>query len=358
MSFSSGSCAAPRVLCVGEVLFDRLAAQPAESVEAVTHWHSYPGGAPANVACALVKLGTIAGFLGCIGQEAAGEELKRLLSDIGVDLTGLQEHPTAPTRIVEVLRNAQGDRRFAGFCGQPTSIFADTFFRGEAIPDRCFEAVELLVTGTLGLATPQSAQGIEMAIHRTRRAHGEIVVDVNWRPMFWESTPAKAVDRIKSFLTHAHWLKLTDEEANLLFHSQDLEQIQSHYPDLKGILLTLGAGGCSYWLHGHQGHVPAFAVPALDTTGAGDSFLAGFIHQLLNPPDLTDSTCSNTSSASSGAIDRTQNRTQALADPVHCQKIVTYASAIGALTTLKPGAIDAQPSPQDLKHFLALQDPH
>ena len=317
------------VLCVGEILFDRLADYPAEDVEAVTSWHCYPGGAPANVACALVKLGTASGFLGCIGADEAGEDLKQLLLEIGVDLTGLQVHPTAPTRVVDVLRNAQGERRFAGFQGRSTFCFADAFFQGNTIPDRSFQSVEILVTGTLGLAAPHSAQGIEIAIQRARIAGAEIVVDVNWRPMFWENIPlAEAIVSIRHLLTQAHWLKLTDEEADLLFQSQNLAQIQAHYPALKGILLTAGAAGCHYWIHGHQGYVPAFTVDSVDTTGAGDSFLAGFLHQLL-----------------------THDRSQPLQNPQHCHQIVIYASAVGALTTLSPGAIDAQPSDQDVAQF-------
>lgn len=316
----------PRVLCVGEVLFDRIADHPANRVEEVTHWHSYPGGAPANVACGLVKLGTPTGFLGCIGEDAAGEDLKQLLAEIGVDLTGLQSHSTAPTRVVDVLRNAAGDRRFAGFSGRSTYGFADAFLQGESLPDRCFAAVELLVTGTLGLAAAQSAAGIAAAIERARTAGAEIVVDVNWRPMFWENVdPAVAIVKIKDLLTQAHWIKLTDEEADLLFQTQDLEAIQAQYPGVKGILLTAGEAGCRYWLQGEQGQVPAFGVETVDTTGAGDSFLAGFIHQLLNCPKA----------------------------PLPWPKIIEYASAVGALTTLKPGAIAAQPYPPEVEQFLA-----
>jgi fructokinase len=321
---------APPVLCVGEILFDRIADHPAEDVEAVTAWHCYPGGAPANVACALVKLGTGSGFLGCIGADEAGQDLRRLLLDIGVNLTGLQVHPTAPTRVVDVLRNAQGERRFAGFQGRSTFGFADAFFQGDVIPDRCFDSVKLLVTGTLGLAAPQSAQGLEIAIQRARLVGAEIVVDVNWRPMFWETIAlGEAIARIRQLLTQAHWLKLTDEEADLLFQSQDLAQIQTFYPALKGILLTAGPAGCHYWIECHQGYVPAFTVDSVDTTGAGDGFLAGFLHQLLS-----------------------HDRSQLLQNPQHCQAMVTYASAVGALTTLSPGAIDPQPSAQDVTDFL------
>ena len=104
-----------RVLCLGEILFDCLADQLGLKLEEVKSWTPYPGGAPANVACALVKLGTTAGFIGAVGEDEPGNALVKLLQDVGVDTTGVQRHPTAPTRQVYVTRDLAGDRTFAGF---------------------------------------------------------------------------------------------------------------------------------------------------------------------------------------------------------------------------------------------------
>lgn len=116
----------PRVLCLGEILFDCLADQLGLTLEEVKSWTPYPGGAPANVACALVKLGTPAGFIGAVGEDEPGNELVKLLEEIGVDTTGVQRHSTAPTRQVYVVRDLAGDRNFAGFGEYDTSEFADT----------------------------------------------------------------------------------------------------------------------------------------------------------------------------------------------------------------------------------------
>jgi sugar/nucleoside kinase (ribokinase family) len=100
-----------------------------------------------------------------------------------------------------------------------------------------------------------------------------------------------------------------------------------------GVLVTKGEQGCAYWLAGHQGEVPAFAVNSVDTTGAGDSFVAGFLHQL----------CERTATGPS--------------DPLQARQIVEYASAVGALTTMKPGAIAAQPTDAEVAVFLAKHSP-
>ena len=72
----------PSILCLGEVLFDCLADQLGLELDAVKSWTPYPGGAPANVACALVKLGTSAGFIGAVGEDEAGNTLVKLLEDV------------------------------------------------------------------------------------------------------------------------------------------------------------------------------------------------------------------------------------------------------------------------------------
>ena len=129
---------APRVLCLGEILFDCLADQLGRELAEVESWTPYPGGAPANVACALVKLGTAAGFIGCVGQDRSGDTLVELLEAVGVDTSGVQRHPTAPTRQVYVTRSKEGERYFAGFGDIPTTEFADTSLGAEKLPESLF----------------------------------------------------------------------------------------------------------------------------------------------------------------------------------------------------------------------------
>ncbi len=145
-----------RVLCLGEILFDRLADQPGRELERVESWTPYPGGAPANVACGLVKLGTTAGFIGCVGRDKAGDDLVALLESTGVDTTGVQRHPTAPTRQVYVTRSQAGERHFAGFGDIATTEFADTRLAADRLPEALFAGADYLVMGTLELAIPKA----------------------------------------------------------------------------------------------------------------------------------------------------------------------------------------------------------
>ncbi|MEG4085788.1 carbohydrate kinase [Microcoleus sp. POL10_C6] len=319
----------PRVLCLGEVLFDCLADKPGVSLEEVESWTAYPGGAPANVACALVKLGTAAGFIGAVGGDELGNSLVQVLQEVGVDLAGLQRHPSAPTRQVYVLRNEAGDRSFAGFGKFDTADFADTRLLAAQLPEVLFENAEYLVLGTLELAYPESREAIVRAIELAEQYDVKIILDINWRPVFWPN-PDEAKARIRKILKKVDFVKLSEEEAEWLFDTTDAGAITYRLDSVEGVLVTAGEKGCAYCISENEGKIPAFTVDVEDTTGAGDAFLAGFVRQLC------------------------KQGIKNLADPKIAQTIVTYASAVGAMTAMKPGAIRSQPTGAEVEAFLYL----
>jgi fructokinase len=274
-----------------------------------------------------VKLGTPAGFVGCVGEDESGKQLVQLLQDIGVDSTGVQRHPTAPTRQVYVVRSEKGEREFAGFGELDTSQFADAFLNGSKLAESLFENADFLVLGTLELAYPQTREAITRALQLANQYDLKILVDVNWRPMFWPD-PSIAKPLIQQLLKKVDFLKIAKEEAELLFDTTDAGAITHRLDSVEGVLVTDGDKGCSYCLGEQEATLPAFSVDVKDTTGAGDGFVAGFIHQVC------------------------QHGLKSFATPESAQKVVKYASAVGALTTLKPGAIAAQPTAEEVEAFL------
>ncbi|MBD2614273.1 fructokinase [Nostoc linckia z18] len=318
----------PRVLCLGEILFDCLADQLGLKLEEVKSWTPYPGGAPANVACALVKLGTPTAFIGAVGEDEPGNALVKLLEDVGVETTGVQRHPTAPTRQVYVTRDLAGDRTFAGFGQYDTSEFADTRLSAKHLPSSLFQEADFLVLGTLELAYPESEQAVYRALELAEQYDLKIVLDVNWRPVFWHD-PNIAHQKIPELFNKVDFLKLSKEEAEWLFETADPGAITYRLASIEGVLVTDGENGCTYCLGENEGKLPSFSIPVVDTTGAGDSFLAGFVHQLR------------------------QYGIHSLRDAETAKRIVTYASAVGALTTIKAGAIASQPTAAEVEAFLA-----
>ncbi|HAN75645.1 MAG TPA: carbohydrate kinase [Planktothrix sp. UBA8402] len=316
----------PQVICMGEMLFDRLSNQLGKPLETVKSWTDYPGGAPANTACGLVKLGISTAFIGCIGEDESGDQLVELLTKIGVNITGVQRHSSAPTRIVYVVRDEKGDRSFAGFGDRKTTEFADTYLQSEQLPEDLFKTAQFLVLGTLELAYKDSKNAILKAVELAKNYNVKLFIDINWRPMFWQD-PDQAIELILNFVQNADFLKLTDEEAELLFNTINPEAIAQQL-QIQGVFVTAGERGCSYYLAGNYGKIPAFPVNVTDTTGAGDGFTAGIINQFC------------------------KLGIESINHAKIAEEIVRFASAVGALTTTKPGAISAQPTLTEVETFL------
>jgi fructokinase len=317
------------VICLGETLIDLLADRLGLPLAEVDSWTPYPGGAPTNVACGLVKLGTPTALIGCLGMDDVGTNLTQLLTEIGVDLTGLTHHPIAPTRQIYVTRSIDGDRTFAGFINDlPTDRFADAFLDADRIPEVLFESATLLALGTISLAYPDSYRATYRALELADKYQLQVFIDVNWRSMFWDDLD-RAKSEIYTVLARADFIKMSDEEAQWLYGSIDPQLIRQQLPDCQGIFITAGAKGCNYSLADYVGFVPSFDVPAIDTTGAGDSFVAACIDRLVKL----------------GSEGISADRVAA--------ELVKYASAAGALTTLAPGAIAAQPTQAEVMSFLA-----
>ncbi|MEO1133555.1 MAG: carbohydrate kinase, partial [Cyanobacteria bacterium J06639_1] len=223
----------PRVICVGEILFDCLANELGRSLPEVSSWNPFPGGAPANVACALARLGVESAWIGCVGDDEAGAALLGVLRSRGVDITGAQIHPTAPTRQVFVTRSLAGEREFAGFGDRPTTEFADAFLRADSLPESLFVTADILAAGTLGLAYPETRAALERSLALASQHGMQIAIDLNWRPVFWPD-PDSAPAIVRAVLPYADYLKCSDEEARWLFGTDDPTAIAAQLPRARG----------------------------------------------------------------------------------------------------------------------------
>lgn len=333
-----------RAICLGEIWVDCFAEQSGLHRSEVTSWAPLPGGAAATVACALAKLGDQVEFIGAVGRDAWGDALMRLLSDMGVGHRGVQQRLKAPTRQIYILHEAESSAEerichaaregrchyaFAGFSENDPTRFADAHLFADALAPELFASASFLVLGTLAMAYTDTRQSVRQAVNLARAQGAAILVDVNWRPMFWAS-PAEAPGRVYDLLQKAQFLKVSVEESEWLFGTDCAEAIAYQFPHLSGVLVTTGDNGCQYWLAGNIGAVPSFIVDVEDTAGAGDAFTAGFVHQLL------------------------QRGLTCLQEADMAKAVVTYASAVSALTMTRSGAIAALPTPTEVAAFLYL----
>ena len=310
----------PVVVCLGEALIDRLG-PPGGDPAVDQPVDDRLGGAPANVACGLARLGTPVAFAGRLGQDAIGEAFLRLFAERGVETALLQRDVERPSRIVLVRRSPHGERQFQGFAGDQGLGFAD-----QALEPASLSPARWLLIGTLPLAAPGSASALMAAVRQARRQGTAIALDVNWRPTFWDATadpgagPSPAAQAaMQPLLDQAALIKLAREEALWLFNSDDPGAIRQALPQRPDVVVTDGAAPVRWQLADASGHQDAFQPPSVvDTTGAGDAFTAGLLHRWNAAP----------------------------------QERLRFAAACGALVCGGAGGIDPQPTQAQVEAFL------
>jgi fructokinase len=328
---------APQVLCLGEALVDRLG--PPGGEPAATTSDDRLGGAPANVACALARLGTPAAFLGRLGSDAIGEAFDHLFASRGVDTTGLQRDAERPSRIVLVRRDAAGERQFGGFAGERGAGFADQALDAPQLGrdlEALMPAARWLLTGTIPLASSAAAAALELALGRAEAAGVAVAVDVNWRPTFWNpaADPASGPDaqqlcRCQPLLERAALIKCAREEALWLCGSDDPALLSASLPARPAVVVSDGAKPVRWCWGEAAAELAPFPVAPVDTTGAGDAFTAGLLHGLCARPELLGGS-----------------------DEPGLWELMRFATACGALVCQGAGAIDPQPTCTEVEAWL------
>jgi len=308
------------VVCLGEALIDRLG-PPGGDPAVDLPVDDRLGGAPANVACGLARLGTPVAFVGRLGKDAIGEAFGSLFAVRDVDTALLQRDAERPSRIVLVHRSRDGERQFQGFAGNEGAGFADQALEPGPLPQ-----AQWLLIGTLPLAAPVSAAALRMALRQAQSQGTAIALDVNWRPTFWDATadpsagPSLASKaKIQPLLDQAALIKLAREEALWFFNTDDPGAIQQALSQRPDVVVTDGAATVRWQFGAESGQQLAFQTPTVvDTTGAGDAFTAGLLHRWRATP-----------------VER-----------------MRFAAACGALVCGGAGGIDPQPTEAQVERFL------
>ena len=330
-----------KVIALGEALIDRLGPPGGDPSFDLPVTDCF-GGAPANVACALSRLGVDVSFVGSLGNDAFGKSFKNLLIQRGVNITGLQQDKLRPTRIVLVRRDSDGERSFEGFAGDKGLGFADqAILLEQMIKDWpiVIDKAQWLVLGTIPLASGISSKTFLWCIENALHAGLKIALDLNWRPTFWRNNVstdlAPSLDeknKIISILKNVSLIKLAKEEAEWFFNTSNPIEISSSLPHQPSVIVTDGSNPVSWLINNHSGNSitisPSYVV---DTTGAGDSFTAGLIYKLL-----------------SVELDQLSKHM--------AEEIIQFAIACGAHVCSGVGAIEAQPYLEEIDKLLSLSN--
>jgi fructokinase len=316
----------PDVICLGELLIDFVPTQSGVSLIDAPAFIKAPGGAPANVAVGLARLGAASGFMGQVGDDPFGHFLAHTLRQNQVDVSALCFSPEANTMLAFVSLQAGGERDFI-FYRNPS---ADMLYRPGDVEKQAayLRSAKIFHFGSISLIGDPSRSATLRALAIAREAGAMISYDPNLRLNLWPDQ-AQARQGLRLGWPHAHVIKVSEAELRFLSGEDELTRgaYQLWHDELRLLVVTQGERGCTYFTADFQNTVPGFDLPPIDTTGAGDGFVAGLLKGLLEQP-------------------------QADRDQAQLDAICRYANAVGALTTTRRGAIPALPTSSEVDAFL------
>lgn len=306
------------ILCFGELLIDFLNFNTAEEGGfQLPEFRQYPGGAPANVAAAVGRLGAPARFLGQVGNDRFGQFLTEAMKQMQVDMQFLKVHPTAHTPLAYVFLDADGDRSFEFLRHQS----ADVLMTPDDLPDAAFTEAGLFHFCSNTLTDEAIARTTEVAITKARAAGATISFDVNLRHNLWPNTQVDPAV-IGQFLMLADIVKVSKEEADWI--EQQGFPMQDWLATVSAIWVTDGAGDIRVVTRQSEHKMTPPKVKVVDTTAGGDAFTGGLL-MALNGRDLAQLTDQDIAS------------------------VTAFAAACGGVAVSRAGALPSLPTWADVQ---------
>lgn len=309
------------VYSVGELLVDVTILKPGPLNEG-SLLEVHFGGAPANVAVGISRLGHKSGMVACVGNDIFGEFLVKTLEENGVD-TGFVKRKNARTTLAFVVLYEKGERDFF-FYRLPWASTADTMLELSDIS--LDEISKARVVHFSGFATShgQTADTVMHMMKELNRAGVAISYDPTFRKDIWMSLD-KALEMHNECVKYTSFLSMGIDELKGLYGNVEprslAERLLSKHPNLEIVAIRLGSRGAYVKTRGEEAEVPAYKINPVDTTGAGDAWTAGFIvFYLLENNELAEA--------------------------------VRYANAVAAIKCLARGAITALPHRKRVEEFI------
>ncbi|MDD5765444.1 MAG: carbohydrate kinase [Candidatus Marinimicrobia bacterium] len=314
------------VICIGEVLIDLISQEPGKRLADVSLFKKFAGGAPANVAVGLAKLGCQVAFAGKVGNDSFGRFLRKYLDDHDINTEALIGDPQHNTRLAFVEIAGNGERAFEFSEKHP----ADSALKVDDFTIDLLKNSKIVHFGSLPLTIPANWKLFDKLISQLNQQNVLTSFDPNYRPTLWKSARS-ARKALGNLAARSQILKVSLEEGVFLTGIDDLEGLPAALfgPDTRLLSITMGERGCILKNRNITVKIPGFSVKVADMTGCGDAFTAGLLAKLIqsgkSPDDLNES------------------------------ELITfgqYANAMAALTATRLGATDALPRKIELEKFL------
>jgi fructokinase len=207
---------------------------------------------------------------------------------------------------------------------------ADLMIRPDDVDKNLFKSICAFHFGSLSLVDEPARSATQEALKLAHEVNAFVSYDVNYRPNLWKS-PDEAIKRAREMLPMINLIKVNEVELKMLSESNQIENACSELlaagPEL--IVVTMGEQGSYFSFRNGTGFVPAFHVNTVDATGCGDAFIAGLLHRMINSMNW-----------------------RSMLNKERMIEILTYANAVGALTSMKMGVIPSLPFAKEVDDFL------
>ena len=313
------------VTALGELLIDFT--ENGESSQGNPMMEANPGGAPCNVLAMLEKLGKKTAFIGKVGSDMFGNQLKKAVEEVGIDTRNLIMDKKHHTTLAFVHTYPDGDRDFS-FYRDPG---ADMMLTKEEVQKELIQSSRIFHFGTLSSTHEGVREATRHAIELAKEAGCIITFDPNLRPPLWSSLE-DARKEIEYGMTKCDVLKISDNEVEFLFDTTDYDKgaalIREKY-NIPLVLITMGKDGSrAYYKDMRVEVAPFLQENTIETTGAGDTFCASSLNYVLEH----------------GLEDLTEE---------NLKELLTFANAAASLITTRKGALRVMPSKEEVLNFIA-----
>ena len=314
------------VVALGELLIDFI--DNGISVQGNPLFEANPGGAVCNVLAMLNKLGHKTSFIGKVGDDIFGHQLKKVLDEINIDTDNLLMDKEARTTLAFVANDESGERSFS-FYRNPG---ADMMLSADEISEGAIRSARIFHFGTLSMTHELVREATKYAL-RVAKENGLLIsLDPNLRESLWDS-----LDTAKAQFDYAmHYcdiLKISDNEIQWFTGEEDYDQgicvLREKY-QIPLILLSMGRDGSRAYYKDMTVEVPGFIQEnTIETTGAGDTFFGCCLHYILK---------NGLDNLNEGDL----------------KEMLSFANAAASIITTRKGALKVMPSESEISNLLNL----
>lgn len=318
------------VVALGELLIDFT--ESGVSAQGNPILEVNPGGAPCNVLAMLENLGKKTAFIGKVGKDMFGQQLKSALEEVKISTKGLIMDEKVNTTLAFVHTFEDGDRDFS-FYRNPG---ADMMLSEAELDQELLNECEVFHFGSLSMTDELCTKATKKAIKIAKKAGAFITFDPNLREPLWSSLEV-AKEQITYGMSQCDMLKISDNEIVWFTGIEDYEQavaaLKEQFPNIQLILLSLGRDGSRAYTKTQKVTYPAFIQErTIETTGAGDTFCGNIINFIL---DI-----------------RKQERTIGSCTKEELEGMLRNANAAASIITTRKGALRVMPTQEEMQQLI------